>query len=690
VRNPLRIFLGDLTYDTTVTSTNGIPLNIGYLASYIIQKFGSDIEVVLYKYIDKLEQDILKAPPDVLALSNYCWNQNIGHEMFSLLHEENPNALTVWGGPNFHKNRLSQEQWLNKFPEADVYVPLEGEVGFANTIEAILKLENRTGIRSHIRTKTIDNCIIRSLDDNYLHGGPCLRVKDLNGIPSPYLNGLLDKFFDGKLDPYIQTSRGCPFKCSFCVDGSELVSKVNRFNLQRVTEELNYIAKRVPSNIHTLGIMDLNFGMYKGDLEVCDAIVDIQNKYDYPRNISTATGKNARAKIIEAIRKLAGTLRLTIAVQSMDKEVLKNVKRDNISEEGMMDLAPIIKESGLKTRAEVILALPGDTYETHLNTLKVLLNADIDEILVFSCMLLPGSEMFDQREEFGLNTKHRILPNDFGKLVNGKVALETEEVVISTNTMTFDEYVELRLFNFLLNIANMDIAYSAMKKFLKEHQLGLFEVVNEMMRTLGSAPDSVKDVCNSYRRSTIDELWDSSEEIVSNYQQESEYQKLLNGEAGINVSYYHQTLVTVNYMSEWTDFIFGAVKQVLSQKNNFDDVLNSQFQDLFNYSRGLCFNPVGTDRMSTNPKYEFDYDFPQWLDGNEANLPLSRFKLSQKEEIEFRYDQDQYNVIQDMVERFGDDVVSASKSLFEKNVFPSHYFWRKPFMENKTPKKQVS
>ena len=124
MRNPLRIFLGDLTYDTTVTSTNGIPLNIGYLASYIIQKFGSDIEVVLYKYIDKLEQDILKAPPDVLALSNYCWNQNIGHEMFRLLHEENPNALTVWGGPNFHKNRLSQEQLLNKFPEADVYVPL--------------------------------------------------------------------------------------------------------------------------------------------------------------------------------------------------------------------------------------------------------------------------------------------------------------------------------------------------------------------------------------------------------------------------------------------------------------------------------------------------------------------------------------------------------------------------------------
>ena len=52
----LKIYLGDLTYDTICVSTNGTPLNIGYIASHCIQLFKSDIEIVLYKYISDLDR----------------------------------------------------------------------------------------------------------------------------------------------------------------------------------------------------------------------------------------------------------------------------------------------------------------------------------------------------------------------------------------------------------------------------------------------------------------------------------------------------------------------------------------------------------------------------------------------------------------------------------------------------------
>lgn len=682
LKGSLKIYLGDLTYDTVAVSTNGIPLNIGYIASYCIQRFGSDIEIVLFKYIGELEQAILTSPPDILGLSNYCWNQNIGHEMFSLLHKKNPNALSVWGGPNFHKNKLLQEQWLDNFPETDVYIPLEGEVGFGNVVEEVLKMQNRKKIRSNIRATTIDNCIVRNLDGNYVSSGPSNRITNLDGIPSPYLTGILDKFFDGKLDPCIQTSRGCPFTCTFCVDGSDQVKKVNRFCLDRVTKELNYIAKRVPSNVHTLGVMDLNFGMYKGDLQICDAILDVQKKYNYPKSVATASGKNAKELIIKTCKKLRGSLILRISVQSMDKKVLKNINRDNISEERMMELAPTIRESGLQTCAEVILGLPGDTYDSHLRTLKTLLEAGIDEILVFSCMLLPGSEMFEERKKWGLKTKHRILPRDFAKLSSGKIVVETEEVVIGSDTMTFDEYVELRLFNFLLSVTNMDIAYSPLKKFLKEHNIGIFDLVSKMLKNLDNAPDCIKNVCNDYKNSTINELWDSSEEIISQYQQESEFKKLLNGEEGINVLYHHLTLVMINYTSEWTTFVFATLKTLLNEKKIFSEVLSNQFNEVLNYSLGVSFNPLGKNRMSTNPKYEFYYDMIEWLNISNSNLPLSRFRLDSKAEIEFRYSEDQYNFIQDQLERFDHNIVAASKALFATTSIPAHYFWRKPFVEN--------
>ena len=92
--------------------------------------------------------------------------------------------------------------------------------------------------------------------------------------------------------------------------------------------------------------------------------------------------------------------------------------------------------------------------------------------------------------------------------------------------------------------------------------------------------------------------------------------------------------------------------------------------------------------MSTNPKYEFYYDMVQWLNKGNVNLPLAHFKLPAKTKIEFRYAKDQYNFIQDQIERFGDNVVSASKSLLATTSIPLHYFWRKPFAESKSPTKQ--
>ena len=117
---PLRIFLADLTYDTIAISTEAMPLNIGYIASYCIKKFGSDIEISLFKYISDLEKALEENPPDILGMSNYCWSQNVSVEMFKVCKEKNPNSLRVWGGPNFPVDLPSQKLFLNNTPEVDI------------------------------------------------------------------------------------------------------------------------------------------------------------------------------------------------------------------------------------------------------------------------------------------------------------------------------------------------------------------------------------------------------------------------------------------------------------------------------------------------------------------------------------------------------------------------------------------
>ena len=119
---------------------------------------------------------------------------------------------------------------------------------------------------------------------------------------------MFDKFFDGRLSPMIQTNRGCPFQCTYCTDGIDEKQKVNSFSLERVFSEINYIAKHVPKKTNLMFIADLNFGMMPRDKQICDAIADIQEKYNYPKKIDVSTGKNSRDKIVDAIKSLNGAL----------------------------------------------------------------------------------------------------------------------------------------------------------------------------------------------------------------------------------------------------------------------------------------------------------------------------------------------------------------------------------------------
>ena len=129
---PVRIFLGDLTYNTIGMSTEVFPLNIGYIASYCKKQFGSNVDITLFKYIDELEEAIIENPPDVLGLSNYVCSYRIGLEMFNLVRRNNSNAITVWGGPNFPQDLESQKSFMEKCSVVDFYVPIEGEIGFSN------------------------------------------------------------------------------------------------------------------------------------------------------------------------------------------------------------------------------------------------------------------------------------------------------------------------------------------------------------------------------------------------------------------------------------------------------------------------------------------------------------------------------------------------------------------------------
>ena len=673
---PLKIFLADLTYDTITLSTDVFPLNIGYVASYAKAQFGSDVEIKLFKYIEKLEDELERSPPDIIGFSNYAWCNRISREMSRIFLKLNPNGIVVWGGPNFPLDLPSQERFFRDNSIIDFYVPVEGEIGFANIVKKSLEIKSKDEFRNKMLEEPIDGCITRLKNGKMQYSTSPIRTKQLDEIPSPYTTGILDEFFDGKLAPMIQTNRGCPFSCTFCVDGSDLVNKVNSFSNERVRKELQYIAKHVTPNMHSMHISDLNFGMYPKDLEVCEYIKEIQEKYSFPKFVKVTSGKNKKEKIIAAIKKLGKSTFMAMSVQSMDPQVLSNIRRDNISKDALIALGPVLKEEGLSTASDVIIGLPGESYASTIQTIKDLVHADIDWIEVWTLMLLDGSELNTpkEREKWNLKSKFRIIPRDFVKLKNGTVVTEIEEAGIGSSSLSFDEYAELRLLALILRVTKSGTIFAPLTKFLTEQNVDIFDLLHKMLKNTDLASKNMQGLFKQFKQDTVNELWDSPEEIEKNYQNDSEYQKLLSGDAGQNLIYYYHALVISNYLSDWIEFVLQISENILNQNNKISERVNQQFCSVSDYCRGLGYNILGKDRMETEPKFIFHYDIMAWMNSG-ISSSLSNFKNIKRKKIGFKLTDEQFNLVEDNLEIFGNTAAGRSQVI---KVVPESKWWRKP------------
>ena len=676
----MKIFLGDLTYTTVTIATEALPINIGYIASYCTKRFGNKVDIKLFKYIEELEKAINESPPDILGLSNYVWSQNVSNEMFKLFTKKNPDGLKIWGGPNFPIDMPSQKKFFENFKDVDVYIPTDGEIGFSNLVEKALQV-NTKEMRSKVLQEPIDGCMIKNPDGNLLYTIEGARIRNLDEIPSPYLTGILDHFFDDKLVPMLQTNRGCPFLCTFCTDGRESVNQVNRFGKQRVKDELGYIAKHVKENIHSLYISDLNFGMLPGDLETCDSIVEIQKKYNYPEKINATTGKNNQERIIESIKSLNGTMLMSMSVQSMDEQVLTNIKRANISAEKMVELSPTIHEYGVNTSGEIIMGMPGQSYASVLDTIRQLIYGKVDDIIIHACMMLPGSEMATpaERSKWKLKTKFRILPMDFTVLGNGKKICEIDEIVVGSKDMTFDDYLALRMIAFTLSIVNRATLFEPLLKFLKQQKIDVSKLFFKMVEERKSSPKSVVSMYDRFNKVTIDELYDSPEEIISLIQKDEEYQKLIEGRGAINVIKYHGAAVLSECMDEWTEYALSIANDLLRKDVTWNEEIEKQFHDVGNYCRGRCHNPLGKDRMQTNPEFTFYYDIIKWLSDNSDNMLLDECKLPEPVKTVFSLTNEQYKFINDTLDLYGDNLIGKTKARLLEST---QTIWRKPITQH--------
>ena len=392
IRRAARIYCADLTYVHQGLQSEIMPHAIGCVAAFAKQRLGDSIDLSIYKRPQKFIAALCSEVPDIVAFSDYAWNHRIASAFARAIKTKHPHVITIFGGPNYPLDKDQQIEFLRSHPHIDFFVAKEGEAAFAALVERLVE-------QGMDRDKSYDLPSVHYMDrhtgeDHLNPVGP--RIQDLSQISSPYLLGWMDEYFEDGFMPIIQTNRGCPFTCTFCVEGTAYYQKIYRSSAEKVTAEIEYIAERMQPVVNKGGradlfIADSNFGMYRQDIETCRAIRAVQERYRWPQYISVATGKNQKERVLDAARMVQGAIRLSGSVQSLDAEVLANIKRANVDPNQLVALAMEGSDIGANTYSEVILGLPGDSLEKYKATVSRLIEMGFNKVEVYTLMLLPGS-----------------------------------------------------------------------------------------------------------------------------------------------------------------------------------------------------------------------------------------------------------------------------------------------------------
>jgi radical SAM superfamily enzyme YgiQ (UPF0313 family) len=559
LKSTIKIWLADLTYTQHGISSDVMPAAVGCIASYAQKHLEGEGDFRIFKFPEKLIAALEHEPlPHVLGFSNYAWNRDLNSEFAKAVKARHPEIITVMGGPNYPTDLEEQEEFVRRHPMIDFFIVKEGERPFADLVKALRDCD----FKPEDVPQNLPSVHRILSDGNFCASEVGERIMDLSEIPSPYLTGLMDEYFDGLTMPIVQTNRGCPFLCTFCVEGEKYYSRVSKTQNQKIHEELEYIAERMASlrekgeTRSDLRIADSNFGMYKEDLDICHTIAEMQKKHGYPEYVSVATGKNRKERVLEAAKIMNGALHLSGSVQSLNKSVLANIKRDNISENAIMELALASSEIGANNYSEIILGLPGDTREGHFESIQKMVEMDFNTICLYQLMLLPGTDLATRKSvnQWKMKSRFRIIPRCFGHFdIFGKEinAAEIEEICTENDSLTFEDYLSCRRMHLIVNLFHNDGVFKEVLRLLGSLGLSKFIWLDKINHFRDNKP--FNNLVEEFLSETTSELWEQEESLRQFVRERVNIKKYIDGSFGANLIFKYKSLSMIKYSSELAD-----------------------------------------------------------------------------------------------------------------------------------------
>lgn len=352
--------------------------------------------------------DLFQKQPDVVGFSCYIWNIEETLHVIKMLKTVLPNTKVILGGPEVS---YDVHHWLKNHAEIDFIVMGEGETSFKELLHYLdgdVSLEEVRGIcyledgkvKIHAQPPKID---LREL------ATPFRFEEDL-----PHL---------GKRIQYIETSRGCPFQCQFCLSSIEV--GVRYFNREKIKEDIRFL---MDNGARTIKFVDRTFNISRSyAMEMFQFLID-EHKPGVVFQFEI-TADIMRPEVIQFLNDNAprGLFRFEIGVQSTNDLTNELVKRRQNFEK-LKRTVTMVKEGGkIDQHLDLIAGLPEEDYASFRDTFNDVFAMRPEELQLGFLKLLRGTGLRLEAKKYGY-TYVDIAPYE----------------IFSNNVLTFDDIVRIK------------------------------------------------------------------------------------------------------------------------------------------------------------------------------------------------------------------------------------------------------
>lgn len=333
-----------------------------------LQQRAQILEMTIASHPRQIVEKVLTYQPKIVGFGVYIWNAEETLKTVSILKKVSPETIIVLGGPE-----VSFEAQNQKIVEiADHVIQGEADFLFYDFCKTILIDQSRPTTK-----------IIR---------GPLPEVSEM---ALPYSLYTDDDVKNRVI--YVEVSRGCPFKCEYCL--SSLDKSVRNFPLETFLNEMDILISR--------GVKHFKFVDRTFNLSISISTKILQFFLDRMHLGLFIHFEMIPDRLPSELRELIqkfppGSLQFEIGIQTFDKTVQKNVARRNDFEKVAENFRFLCEETKVHTHADLIVGLPGETLETFALGFNQLVKYKPDEIQIGILKRLKGTPIIRHEREFAM------------------------------------------------------------------------------------------------------------------------------------------------------------------------------------------------------------------------------------------------------------------------------------------------